>query len=173
VNNSENIYRQFVEFEERAAAIYLQLASRFSQDPKLSSFWLDMAMHEKEHAGLLQFCLCDRLFAPDLPDIAEVQKLAGFFDHLEKRAAEASITVQEGFSLAVEMETSEINAIYCHLTKMLHTSMYLLRRKIATSLPDHIDGLIEAARRSGLREDALQELNRQKERCSSQWQSSN
>ena len=87
VNDSANIYRQFVEFEERAAAIYLQLASAFSQDPQLSSFWLDMAIHEKQHAGLLQFCLCESLFASDLPGTTEIQRHREFFDRIEKRAA--------------------------------------------------------------------------------------
>jgi rubrerythrin len=173
VNSSADVYRQFIEFEEKAAAIYVQLASRFSQDPQLSSFWLDMVMHEKQHAGLLQFCLCESLFAPDLPDTAEVQKLRAVFNRLEKRAAEPNLTIEEAFSLAIEMEASEINAIYCHLTTTLHSSVYLLRRKIATSLPDHIDELIVAARKFGLEEDALQELIRAKERCSGQWQSPN
>ena len=165
MSDSANIYHDFVQFEEKAAAIYVQLASRFSQDPQLSSFWLDMAMHEKQHAGLLQFCLCESLFAPDLPDSAEIQKLREFFNRLEKRAAEPDLTVEQAFSLAVEMEASEINAIYCHLTTTLHSSMYLLRRKIATTLPNHIDELISAARKFGIGEDALQELNRAREGC--------
>ena len=108
VKTPKNVYRRFVEFEERAAAIYLQLASHFSQDPQLSSFWLDMAMHEKEHAGLLQFCLRDGLFAFDLPDSTEIQKLVGFFKRLEKRAGDPKLTLEEAFTLAIEMETSEI-----------------------------------------------------------------
>jgi len=170
VTNSESIYREFVEFEERAATIYLQLASRFSQDAELSSFWLDMAMHEKQHAGLLQFCIFERLFAPGLPDTAELQKFAEFFNRLEKHAVEPSLTVEQAFSLAIKLEVSEINAIYCHLTTSLHSSMYLLRRKIATSLPGHIDDLITAARKFGVGSEVLQELNLEKERFSSQWQ---
>ena len=146
LTNPRNVYRRFLEFEERAAAVYLDLASRFSQDSKLSSFWLDMAMHEKEHAGLLQFCLRDHLFASDLPDSAGIQKLAALFKRLEKRAADPNLRVEEAFLLAVELETSEINTIYCHLTTTLHSSMYLLRRKIVTSFPNHVDELLESAR---------------------------
>ena len=170
VKTPKNVYRRFVEFEERAAAIYLQLASHFSQDPQLGSFWLDMAMHEKQHAGLLQFCLRDGLFASDLPVSAEIQKLVGFFKRLEKRAGNPKLTVEKAFSLAIEMETSEINAIYCHLTTTLHSSMYLLRRKIAASLPNHIDELVAAARKFGAGKHDMQELNRLKEHCSAQWQ---
>jgi hypothetical protein len=59
VRRAKNVYCKFVEFEKRAAGIYLELAQRFSKNPKLSSFWLDMATHEKQHAELLQFCLRD------------------------------------------------------------------------------------------------------------------
>ena len=165
VKSPKNVYRRFLEFEERAAAIYVQLASRFSEDPKLSSFWLDMAMHEKQHAGLLQFCLCDGLYASDLPDRAEIQKVAALFKRLEKRAADPSLTVEDAFLLAVELESSEVNAIYCYLTTTLHRSMYLLRRKIAITLPDHVDELLAAARKFGVGNHALKELNRLKKDC--------
>jgi len=164
-----NVYRRFVEFEEKAATIYLDLVSHFSQDRRLSSFWLDMAMQEKQHAGLLQFCLRDGLFASDLPDTAEIQKLTGFFKRLEKRATDPKLTAEEAFSLAIELEASEINAIYCYLTTTLHTSMYLLRRKIVTSMPNHVDELIVAARKFGVGNQALKELDRAKKNCSARW----
>jgi hypothetical protein len=173
VQDSKSIYRQFVQFEERAASIYLHMASHFSDDPQLSSLWLDMAMAEKQHAGLLQFCINDNLCAQTLPNATEVQKLVEFLDTLEKRAADPELTIQQAFSLALELEASEINAIYCNLTTALHASTYLLRRKIATSLPNHLGELTDAARRFGIGESALQELNQVNERCSSHWQPAN
>jgi len=151
VKNVEAIYREFVRFEERAAGIYLQLASRFSEDADVGSFWLDMAMQEKQHAGLLQFCIYEKLFAPNLPNREQIEELKTFFEHAEKRVANADLTLEEAFSLAVEMEASEINMIYCNLTTALHNSTYLLRRKIATALPNHVDELIAAARKFGVK----------------------
>jgi rubrerythrin len=170
MKDDESTYRTFVQFEERAAAIYLQLASRFSQDSQLSSFWLDMAMHEKQHAGLLQFCVCERLFAKDLPSRSEIDALAADFQRLEKRAADPNLTSSEAFALAVEMEASEINAIYSYLTTTVHNSMYLLRRKISTLVPDHVDELIAAAGKFGVAQDVLQKLNQSRDRCSERWQ---
>ena len=126
-------------------------------------------MQEKQHAGLIQFCLCEGLFATDLPDAAEMQKLGTFFKQIEKRAAVRELTVEEAFSLALEMEISEINAIYRHLTTTLHSSMYLLRRKIATTLPDHVEELIGAARKFGVGDRAIQELAQLKKRYSPEW----
>ena len=95
MENPSNVYRRFIKFEESAAAIYLQLASRFSKDPKLSSFWLDMAMQEKQHAGLLQFCLADGLLSVDVPDRSEMQinLVTKLFERLEKRASDPRRTV--------------------------------------------------------------------------------
>jgi len=53
------------------------------------------------------------------------------------------------------MESSEVNSIYCHLTIPVHGSFYLLRRKIATSMPNHIEELVEAARKFGVGEKCL------------------
>src|SRR5215510_9638673 len=168
VKDSESIYRQFVQFEERAAALYLQMASRYSQDPDLSSFWLDMAMQEKQHAGLLQFCVYEKLFATQLPAHNEIQKLGTFFESLEQQARDPNLPVGAAFLIAMQLETSEINAIYCHLTASLHRSLYLLRRKIATDLPHHVDELATAARKFGVNEDALEQLDRVKENCAAQ-----
>jgi hypothetical protein len=173
VQDSKSVFRQFAQFEERAASIYLQMASHFSDDPQLSSLWLDMALAEKQHAGLLQFCISENLCAQTLPNATDVQKLVVFLDTLEKRAADPELTIQQAFSLALDLEASEINSIYCNLTTALHASTYLLRRKIATSLPNHLGELTDAARRFGIGESALQELNQVNERCSSQWQPAN
>ena len=169
MKSARNIYRRFVAFEEMAAAVYLRLASRFSENPKLSSFWLEMAMQEKQHAGLIQFCLCEGLFATDLPDAAEIQKVGVFFKQIEKRAAARELSVEEAFSLAFELEISEINAIYRHLTTTVHNSMYLLRRKIATTLPDHVEELIAAARKFGVSDRAFQRLRQLKKHYSPEW----
>ena len=158
LEDSTRIYRQFVEFEERAAAIYLGFASHFFEDCELSAFWLDMGIQEKQHAGLLQFCLADRLFAAELPDAHEIEEITALFKRLEKRAADPKLEAAEAFEIAIELESSEINGIYRYLTTPLHRSTYLLRRKIALCLPDHIDELIEAARKFGLKSDTLARL---------------
>src|SRR5207249_2471345 len=92
---SENIYAKFLEFEERAAAIYFRFAARFSANRQLSFFWFNMAMEEKHHAGLLQFCVCDSLFAPDLPKDAEIRKVATLFEKIERLAEAPNLAVEE------------------------------------------------------------------------------
>src|ERR1051326_8580539 len=125
-----------------------------------------MAMQEKQHAGLLQFCLADRLFASDLPSNAEIENVDALFKRVEQRVAEPLLAAEHAFTLAIELETSEVNAIYSRLTGTLHRSMYLFKRKIATSLQDHVVDLLRAARKFGSGGEAAEELDRLIEKCS-------
>jgi len=159
MRNANDIYRRFISFEEQAATIYMRMASRFSpENPELSAVWLDMGIQEKQHAGLLQFCLAEELFANQLPSDKEIHDLENLFSGLMKRASDADLSAKDAFHIALEMETSEVNAIYDALTTPLHSSMYLRRRKIAISLPDHLGYLLQEARRFEVPEESLQEL---------------
>ena len=161
VRSAKNIYRRFIEFEEQAAAIYLRMASRFCpENGELGSLWLDMGMQEKQHAGLLQFCLAERLFAEKLPTEEDIRRMRGLFTSLSRRALDPKLTIPQAFRIAVEMETSEINTIYSHLTMPLHGSMYLLRRKILTSMPSHLHQLLKAGRKFGVSDSTLKKLER-------------
>lgn len=168
--NPKDIYRKFIEFEERAATIYLRLASRFaSESRELSAFWLDMAMEEKQHSVLLQFCLGEKWFAPSLPGEGEIRKFTAVFRQFEKQAAGRKITKEEAFEIAAELEGSEVNAIYCYLTTPLHVSLYLLKRKIATSPFDHLGHLAAAGKKFKVPAATLRKLERLKESCAKTW----
>jgi hypothetical protein len=79
---------------------------------------------------------------------------------LEKQAANPELGIEEAFTIALELESSEISAIYKYLTTPLHKSPYLLRRKIATCLPEHVTEMLEAARKFGLKNGTFKELTR-------------
>jgi hypothetical protein len=161
MRSPKEVYRIFVNFEELAASIYLRMASRFSpEDQDLGSLWLDMGMQEKQHAGLLQFCVEEELFADKLPDDKEIHDAEVLFSRLLKQASAPELTVQQSFQIAVDLETSEVNNIYNMLTTPVHASMYLLRRKIATSVPGHVQHLLEEARRHNIPGELLGRLER-------------
>jgi hypothetical protein len=153
-------YGRFIELEDKAAAIYLRLASCFSsENPKLSAFWLDMAAEEKHHAVLLQFCVAEKWWAPELPEESDIRKFYTQFRELERQAASRDITVDRAFALAAELEGSEINAIYSHLTMPLHASMYLLKKKIASSPSDHLGHLVAAGKKFSASATTLKKLD--------------
>jgi rubrerythrin len=159
MRNAKDIYRRFIDFEEQAAAIYLRMASRFSpENPELSALWLDMGIQEKQHAGLLQFCLAEELFAANLPADKEIQDVEALFSRLTRQASDRDLNVDRAFTIAMELESSEVNVIYDGLTTPMHASRYLLQRKIATSLPGHVKHLVDEARRFGISEESLKKL---------------
>jgi hypothetical protein len=80
---AENVYRRFIEFEERAATIYFRFASRFSENPQLSSFWFDMAMEEKQHAGLR----CSASATPYLSTIFRKTRRSGNWPPSSRRSS--------------------------------------------------------------------------------------
>jgi hypothetical protein len=163
VRTAKSIYRRFVAFEERAAEIYLRLASRFSaENPELSGAVAGDGHSGKaarHPAGLLPG---RRAFRSGTPGISRIRKFAGSFQNLERRAADARIDLNGEFVLALELEGSEVNAIYCHLTTPLHKSLYLLRKKILASPPDHIERLQIAGRKFGADPRILRQLEQLK-----------
>jgi hypothetical protein len=159
MKNPESLYRKFTQFEEQAATIYFGMASHFCpQNPELSALWLDMGMQEKQHAGLLQFCVVEHLFAESEPTAEQMRKLEDMFRDLTRRAASPTLSIHEAFQIAAELESSEVNDAYSHLTTPLHDSMYMLKRKIAVSMPDHLERLLDEARKHRVPEVALSGL---------------
>jgi len=158
MKTSAQIYQRFIEFEERAAALYFRLASHFSKNTELSSFWLDMGMQEKQHAGLLQFLLAENLFAANLPDDSLIQKVDDAFRDFESRASDPELSIPAAFQIALEMESSEVNDIYSHLTTSTHASTYLWHRKISILTPGHIGFLASAAHKFGAGDEVLHKL---------------
>jgi hypothetical protein len=141
------IYEGFIRFEERSADIYLELSVRFLHDIDLSWFWVEMAMEEKQHAGLLQYCRETGVCAAQLPKREQILNLKALFDDLELRAASPELDVDAAFEIAIILESSEINDIYKNLTDPIEGPWYILRKKIDLSVTNHFERLAEAARR--------------------------
>lgn len=151
-------YKTFVEFEERAASLYLDLAVRFLDNTGLSWFWVEMSMEEKQHAGLLQFCLREHIATREPPGRGSVRRLTDLFGSLEKRAAVPDLSVDEAFLIAADLEASEINNIYSRLISPIQGPWYIMRKKIETSLPEHMDRLIQGARQFGVSPSTMARL---------------
>jgi len=150
MRNSAQTYKTFVLLEERAASLYLDLAVRFLDNTDLSWFWVEMSIEEKRHVGLLQFCLREQIATRTPPDQHIVRRLRSLFRILEKRAAAPHLTVDDAFLIAADLEGSEINPAYANLISPISGPWYIMREKIETSVPGHMDGLIQGARRFGV-----------------------
>lgn len=152
------IYAGFIRFEERSAEIYLELAVRFLHDVDLSWFWVEMAMEEKQHAGLLQYCRETGICASQLPNRKQILNLKTLYDDLEVRIADPGLDVDRAFEIAIILESSEINEIYKTLTAPIEGPWYVLRKKIDLSVGNHFEKLEEAARRFNASPDVQKRL---------------
>ncbi len=150
MKNDEKICGKLIEFEERAASIYLTLARRFAENKDLSWFWLEMSMEEKQHALLLDFCGCEQAVVQGLPDRSTVQRLTRLFDDLEKRANRKNLSLDEAFLIAADLEGSEVNDIYSGVIAPLQGTPYVMRKKVETMIPNHGKTLLRGARKFGV-----------------------
>ncbi len=141
------------ELEQRVANIYSQFAGSLNDDKELESFWLGMAEEEKHHGKIL---------AAEKAAL-EVDSDTGYFmpefaakltemDALLRRAegkAKLGVTKDEAFSVALELERSELNTIYRDLVLMGRAAVKLMARHMdqSLSLPKHQRGLIEGMKR--------------------------
>jgi hypothetical protein len=143
--NATNVYDGFIRLEDRSAALYLELSVRFFDNPDLSWFWIEMAMEEKQHAGMLQHCREAGVFTAELPDKNQIQRLNALFRRLEMRLAEPKLTLDDAFEMAIELETSEINDVYGRLTAPIQGPAHVRRKKVELSVAGHLERLSEAA----------------------------
>ena len=143
--NPTKVYGDFIVLEDRSAALYLELSDRFFDNPALSWFWVEMAMEEKQHAGMLQYCREAGVFANDLPDKGQVQRLNALLRRLEARLAHRNLALDDSFEIAIDLETSEINDVYRRLTAPIRGPAHVIRKKFELSLAGHFDKLREAA----------------------------
>ena len=154
-------------FEERAASLYLELARRFVENKALSWFWLEMSMEEKQHALFLQFCAGEQVLK-DLPDRTKIRKLEDLFESLEKRASQTNLSVDEAFLIAAELEASEINDIYARLIGPIGGTFYVIRKKIQTLVPEHMQALIRGASKFQVSESTMTKLREARARNEAQ-----
>jgi hypothetical protein len=108
-----------------------------------------MAMEEKQHAGLLQYCRESGICASRLPTREQILSLKALFEGLEKRLVNSALDIDGAFEIAMILESSEINEIYKTLTAPIEGPWYVLRKKIDLSVGNHFEKLDQAARRFG------------------------
>ena len=149
---------RLVEFEERAASLYLTLARQFIDKRDVSWFWLEMSMEERQHALLLDFCGCEQMVTEGLPDRNTVRKLSNLFSDLEKRVGRKNLSLDDAFLIAAALEGSEINDIYAGVIGPIQGTWYIMRKKIETLIPDHMQSLIRGARKFGVSAPTMAKL---------------
>ena len=112
---------RFAEIERLVSKIYFRFSHLFLAQPELRDFWWEMAKEEEQHGCILQACRAvienyeeERLD----PDISrdKARELSARIESFLSRGT-ASLNIEEAFRIALEIEGSEIDAIY---SKLIH-----------------------------------------------------
>lgn len=113
---------RFAGIERLAAKIYFRFSHLFLHHHELRDFWWQMAVQEEEHASILLACkdmienYTDEKVDPSITREKADQLRDQLRAYLNKGTP--SLTAEEAFSVALEIETSEIDAIYGKLLQL-------------------------------------------------------
>jgi hypothetical protein len=113
---------RFAEIERLVAKIYFRFSHLFFLQPKLRDFWWEMAKEEEQHACILNACRAlienyeDEKLDPSMT-LHKTEELKEWLLAFLNRGM-ASLGVDEAFRIALEIESSEIDAIYGRLLQL-------------------------------------------------------
>jgi rubrerythrin len=112
----------FAEIERLVSKIYYRFSHLFLTQPELRDFWWQMAREEEQHASILSTCRDvianyeDERLDPDV-SATKAEELKDWLQAFLHRGT-ASLEVDEAFRIALEIESSEIDAIYGKLLQL-------------------------------------------------------
>ena len=113
---------RFAELEGLVSKIYFRFSHLFLDQPELRDFWWQMALDEDQHAAILLACkemvqnYEDETLDPSISKKRADELKAQLESYLSRGTP--SIAVEEAFRIALEIETSEIDAIYSKLVSL-------------------------------------------------------
>lgn len=113
---------RFAELERLVSKIYFRFSHLFLDDPELRDFWWEMARQEEQHACILMACKAlienydDEALDPTISHKKAEDVEANLLSYLARGTP--SLTKEEAFRIALEMESSEIDVIYGKLVQL-------------------------------------------------------
>jgi hypothetical protein len=113
---------RFAEIEWLVSKIYFRFSHLFLHHPELRDFWWEMAKEEDQHGSILSACKAiienyeDETLDPNISREKAEELKAKLLSYLDRGTP--SLGLEEGFRIALEIETSEIDAIYSRLLQL-------------------------------------------------------
>jgi hypothetical protein len=141
---SQDLYERFEAFEEEVAHCYFIFYQRFLSKPALAKFWVEVALEELQHASILHFCREHGLFGT-IEDSRMAGRVDQLLDVVKDAASKSTVTVDEAFSAALLVESSELDEAYQILTRPLVQAHLILYQAIQANLRLHHYNFAEAA----------------------------
>ena len=113
---------RFADIERLVAKIYFRFSHLFLNRPELRDFWWEMAREEEQHAGILGACkeIIVNYEDESLDPMISSGKADELVDRLNAflRQGTPTLTVEEAFRIALDIESSEIDVIYGKLLQL-------------------------------------------------------
>ncbi|HKA34894.1 MAG TPA: hypothetical protein VKH64_16900 [Candidatus Binatia bacterium] len=113
---------RFADIERLVSKIYYRFSHLFLSDGRLRDFWWEMAGEEEQHADILLACKAliqnydDETLDPSISRENADRLRRDLTAYLAKGTP--SLSVDEAFKIAVDIETSEIDTIYSKLLQL-------------------------------------------------------
>ena len=110
---------KFAGIEQLVSKVYFRFSHLFLDEPELRDFWWQMAKDEEQHASVLMACKAlveshdVETLDPGIGEGKAEELRARMESYLGKGTR--SISVDEAFKIALEIEGSELDAIYSML----------------------------------------------------------
>ena len=114
--------QEFAQIERLVARIYFRFSHLFLAMPALRDFWWEMAKEEEQHACILHACGAiirnydDEALDPSISR-EKAQALTTKLNLFLTKGTR-SLTIEEAFRIALDLESSEIDAIYNKLLQL-------------------------------------------------------
>lgn len=113
--------KRFAEIEKLVSKVYFRFSHLFISDVELRDFWWQMAKDEEQHASILIACkaLVDNYEHETVDPGIGREKADQLMEKMNSYLSRGttSISVDEAFKIALEIESSELDAIYSELLK--------------------------------------------------------
>jgi hypothetical protein len=132
---------RFAEIERLVAKVYFRFSHLFFHQADLRDFWWQMAMDEEQHSVNLLACkeiinnLPDEALAPSVSQEKADQLKEKINTYLSKGTP--SITREEAFKVALELESSELNVIYSEILKLGGPKIAKTMENLGIPVRDH------------------------------------
>jgi hypothetical protein len=113
---------RFAEIERLVAKIYYRFSHLFLTRFELRDFWWEMAREEEQHASILAACKAlianyeDEALDPAISG-EKAEAVSAWLNAFLRRGT-PSLTVEDAFRIALQIESSEIDVIYGKLLQL-------------------------------------------------------
>ncbi|HWP58614.1 MAG TPA: hypothetical protein VNL14_12055 [Candidatus Acidoferrales bacterium] len=117
-----DIFDDFAQIERLVAKIYFRFSHLFLDRPELRDFWWEMAKEEEQHGAILSACKLmienyeEDALDPSITAVKAEELKSKLLSYLSRGTP--SLSANEAFEIAIEIESSEIDAIYGKLLQL-------------------------------------------------------